>query len=115
VHQKWSTHEVAARVAELLRSVEVDESILKLLPSSVSGGQAQRVAIARALAHEPDVLICDEATSALDPGIQRTVLELLDKLRRESDLALLVITHDERVARFLCSGQVDIGRAPVAH
>lgn len=115
VHQKWSTREVAARVAELLRSVEVDESILKLLPSSVSGGQAQRVAIARALAHEPDVLICDEATSALDPGIQRTVLELLDKLRRESDLALLVITHDERVARFLCSGQVDIGRAPVAH
>lgn len=100
--------EVRERVVELLSAVELEGSIGTLRPAALSGGQAQRVAIARALAHEPAVLLCDEATSALDPSVQRTVLDLLDRLRREQGIALVVITHDDRVAMYSCTRAVRI-------
>lgn len=85
-------------VADLLDAVRLPADVAQRLPGTLSGGQAQRVAIARALAHEPAVLLCDEATSSLDPSTQTAILGLLNTLRRTRGLAVLVITHDHRVA-----------------
>ncbi|GAA1523456.1 putative ABC transport system ATP-binding protein [Agromyces terreus] len=69
------------------------------LPSELSGGQQQRVAIARALVKEPDVLLADEPTGALDEETRDEILDILDGLRRDRGLTLIVVTHDSAVAR----------------
>ncbi|MBV6697783.1 ATP-binding cassette domain-containing protein [Kitasatospora aureofaciens] len=86
--------DVRAEVHRLLDRVGLSGEHAERLPAGLSGGQRQRVALARALAAGPDVLLCDEATSALDPPTAATVLALLDELRRELDVALVVVTHD---------------------
>jgi putative ABC transport system ATP-binding protein len=68
------------------------------VPTDMSGGERQRVAIARAVVNEPDLLLCDEPTGNLDTANASEVLALLDDLRRDG-LTVVVITHDERVAR----------------
>ena len=89
-----SATNVEARVAELLREVDLPSEMAARYPHEVSGGQCQRAAIARAIALEPKMLICDEATSALDPETQLQVIELLRRLSVEKGLAVLFITHD---------------------
>jgi D-methionine transport system ATP-binding protein len=74
----------------------------KAYPSQLSGGQKQRVAIARALAMEPGILLCDEATSALDPHTALSILRLLKSLQRERGMTMVVVTHDIKVASYLC-------------
>ena len=69
-------------------------------PGQVSGGQAQRVAVARALAHRPSVLFADEPTGALDSLQGEQVMRLLMEAVRETDAALVLITHDTRVAAY---------------
>jgi peptide/nickel transport system ATP-binding protein len=85
----------------LLDSVNLGPAaeILAKYPHELSGGQRQRIAIARALAPRPEVLIADEPVSMLDVSIRLEILQLLDDLKKERNLAVLYITHDLATAR----------------
>ncbi|HEX5958382.1 MAG TPA: ABC transporter ATP-binding protein [Hyphomicrobiaceae bacterium] len=92
-----------ARVADLMRQVNLDPETMWRYPHEFSGGQRQRICIARALAVEPALLICDEATSALDVSIQAQILNLLADIKEQRDLAYLFITHDLGVVRYFAT------------
>lgn len=87
---------VPARALELLDRVELPaaQALLNRYPHELSGGQRQRVCIAMALAQAPRIVLADEPTSALDPRVGRGILDLLDALRRDLGLALLLVSHD---------------------
>jgi peptide/nickel transport system ATP-binding protein len=101
LHPGHSRARLDEEVAELLCSVNLTpaEEIAGKYPHELSGGQRQRVAIARALASGPDVLLADEPVSMLDVSIRLEILNLLDRLKRERNLALLYVTHDLATAR----------------
>lgn len=101
---RWGTHRKAAReeALQLLDAVGLEADAMDKRPDGFSGGQRQRIVIARALAAKPKLLICDEAVAALDVSVQAQVLNLLVKLQAERNLALLFISHDLGVVRYLC-------------
>ncbi|MFI8983831.1 ABC transporter ATP-binding protein [Streptomyces antimycoticus] len=87
--------EIAARVDEALETVGLDAARLgDRLPGAISGGQRQRVLLARAIVTRPRLLIADEPVSALDASNRNRVLRLLDRLRTERGMAVVVISHD---------------------
>ncbi len=95
-HLGLSRRDAYSRAADLLRRTGLPdpESVLQKYPHQLSGGQRQRVMIAMALACRPKLLIADEPTTALDVTIQMQIMNLLLDLRRETGMAILLITHD---------------------
>jgi peptide/nickel transport system ATP-binding protein len=87
-------HTANAELTALLARVRLPADIANRRPGKLSGGERQRVNLARAIATSPQILVCDEITSALDTSTAATVLDLIDTLRHELDLSVLLITHD---------------------
>jgi oligopeptide/dipeptide ABC transporter ATP-binding protein len=88
--------EAKAKAIELLKRVRIPdpEGILRKYPYQLSGGMRQRIMIAIAVSCEPKMLFADEPTTALDVTVQAQVLELLSELRREFNMAMILVTHD---------------------
>jgi putative ABC transport system ATP-binding protein len=91
--------EAIARATVVLEDVGLGDRI-DFLPSELSGGQQQRVAIARALVGEPRLILCDEPTANLDGEAGRRAMELLNRVGKRPDRAVIVVTHDSRIFEF---------------
>jgi peptide/nickel transport system permease protein len=104
VHDKIGKTAAHARAVALMETVGIRDAASRAnaYPHELSGGQRQRIGIAMALANDPDIIIADEPTTALDVTVQARILDLLDQLRRERGLALLLITHDFGVVAQVC-------------
>jgi len=89
--------DISARVAEALIQVGLPADAAERYPHQLSGGQRQRVAIARALLLRPKILLLDEPTSALDMSVQAEILNLLNRLKQQSGMTYLLVSHDADV------------------
>lgn len=103
-HRGLSKTEAKKEAIELLRSVGIPapEKRFNQYPNTLSGGMRQRVMIAIALSCKPKVLVADEPTTALDVTVQAQILELMKRLRNESNTAIIMITHDLGVVYEMC-------------
>lgn len=93
---------VEQKVLSLLEQVRLPSSVLNQYAHQLSGGQLQRICIARAVSTNPSILILDEVLSSLDVSVQVQILELLETLKQDVDMTILMITHDLEAAVYLC-------------
>lgn len=100
LHRKINKEDIR-NIKQLIRLVGLD-GYTHSYPSQLSGGQQQRVGIARALVNNPKILLCDEPTSALDTLTIKSILELIQKIKRERNLTVIIVTHDMNVIKSIC-------------
>jgi len=101
LHEKMSRDQRHARVAELLRTVGLPAAWAERYPHEFSGGQRQRIGIARALASQPKLLLGDEPVSALDVSVQAQVVNLLESLKQQFGLTMVIVAHGLAVIRHM--------------
>lgn len=104
LHRKLGRRERQAQAVELLRAVGLPraDELAHEYPHQLSGGMRQRVMIAMAMACKPQLLICDEPTTALDVTVQAQILELMNQLKQENEMSMIMITHDLGVVAEVC-------------
>lgn len=93
---------IRGRASALLERMEIPVGRMDAMPGTFSGGMQQRVQIAKALANGPLILLLDEMTSGLDVSVQAGVLDLIQEIQHEANIALIVVSHDLGVVRLLC-------------
>ena len=102
IHKGMTQAEAQTVALRFLKASGLPEHHAVKRPGVMSGGQLQRAAIARAIALEPKILVCDEPVASLDVSIQAQVLELLNNLRRATDMSMLFVSHNLNVVRYIC-------------
>jgi oligopeptide/dipeptide ABC transporter ATP-binding protein len=102
LHESVDKRAARTRVGELLEMVGITSEMASQYPHQYSGGMRQRAMIAMALACSPNILIADEPTTALDVMIQAQILDLLQKLQKELELCIILVTHDLGVVAEIC-------------
>ena len=102
--------DITPRVIAALEEVGLGAEFVHRRPRELSGGQRQRAAIARALLLEPRLLLLDEPTSALDVSVQAGILNLLERIRRNRGMTMLLVSHDPGVVAHLCDRATSLSR-----
>ena len=110
----FSEEEIQSRVSDLMRQVNLSD-IADQMPSDLSTGMKRAVAIARALAADPEAILYDEPTTMVDPLMAQTIGDLILKLKRQTRLTSIVVTHDMKLARKLADRVVFLVDGKVAY